>query len=44
MARFRLLPDEQHARSPLRQLWREFARQHSAMAGLALFLLFVSLS
>ncbi|MBZ9612033.1 ABC transporter permease subunit [Rheinheimera maricola] len=44
MARFRLLPDEQLARSPLRELWREFARQHSAMAGLALFLLFVVLA
>ncbi|WP_215397190.1 ABC transporter permease subunit [Rheinheimera oceanensis] len=44
MARFRLLPDEQHARSPLLLLWREFARQHSAMLGLALFVLFFLLA
>lgn len=37
MARFSLLPEEQLARSPLKQLWREFARQHSAIAGLILF-------
>lgn len=37
MARFSLLPEEQLARSPLTQLWREFARQHSAIAGLILF-------
>lgn len=44
MARFRLLADEHQARSPLRQLWREFARQHSAVAGLALFLAFFVLA
>lgn len=37
MAKFRLLPDEYLARSPLTQLWREFSRQHSAIAGLMLF-------
>ncbi|WP_166837923.1 ABC transporter permease subunit [Rheinheimera pleomorphica] len=37
MAKFRLLPDEYLARSPLTQLWREFSRQHSAIAGLILF-------
>lgn len=44
MARFRLLPDEQQARSPLLLLWREFARQHSAMSGLVLFMLFFLLA
>ena len=44
MARFRLLADEHQARSPLRQLWREFARQHTAVAGLALFLAFFVLA
>ena len=44
MARFRLLPDEQQARSPLLLLWREFARQHSAMSGLVLFILFFLLA
>ena len=37
MAKFRLLPDEYLARSPLTQLWRQFSRQHSAIAGLMLF-------
>ncbi|MDP5148526.1 ABC transporter permease subunit [Rheinheimera baltica] len=40
MAKFRLLPDEQLARSPFKQLWREFSRQHSAIAGLLIFSLF----
>ncbi|MDP2713958.1 ABC transporter permease subunit [Rheinheimera sp.] len=44
MARFRLLADEHQARSPLRQLWREFARQHSAVAGLCLFSAFFVLA
>ncbi|MEH8020348.1 MULTISPECIES: ABC transporter permease subunit [Rheinheimera] len=44
MAKFRLLPDEQLARSPFRQLWREFARQHSAVGGLLLFSVFVFLA
>jgi cationic peptide transport system permease protein len=44
MAKFRLLPDEQLARSPLRQLWREFSRQHSAIAGLMLFSVFLLLA
>jgi cationic peptide transport system permease protein len=44
MARFRLLADEHQARSPLWQLWREFARQHSAVAGLALFSAFFVLA
>uniref|UniRef100_A0A486XTJ0 Dipeptide transport system permease protein DppC (TC 3.A.1.5.2) n=1 Tax=Rheinheimera sp. BAL341 TaxID=1708203 RepID=A0A486XTJ0_9GAMM len=44
MARFRLLPDELQARSPLTQLWREFSRQHTAMAGLVLFSLFFLLA
>lgn len=44
MPRFRLLPEEQLARSPLSQLWREFARQHSAVAGLILFSAFFALA
>lgn len=44
MPRFRLLPDEQLARSPIRQLWREFARQHSAVGGLLLFSVFFLLA
>jgi cationic peptide transport system permease protein len=44
MAKFRLLPDEQLARSPLSQLWREFSRQHSAVAGLILFSAFFVLA
>lgn len=37
MAKFHLLPDDQLARSPIRQLWRDFTKQHSAVAGLLLF-------
>lgn len=44
MAKFRLMADEQIARSPLRQLWREFARQHTAIAGLILLSMFVILA
>ncbi|GAA0554385.1 MAG: peptide ABC transporter permease [Alteromonadaceae bacterium] len=44
MAKFRLLPDEQLARSPVRQLWREFSRHHSAVAGLLLFIIFFLLA
>jgi len=44
MAKLRLLPDEQLARSPIRQLWREFSRQHSAIAGLVLFSVFFILA
>lgn len=44
MARFRLLPEEQRAYSPTRQLWREFTRQHSAVVGLVLFCAFLLLS
>lgn len=44
MAKFRLMADEQLARSPLRQLWREFARQHTAIAGLILLSVFVMLA
>lgn len=44
MAKFQLLPDEHLARSPLRQLWREFARQHTAIAGLLLLSIFVVLA
>lgn len=44
MPRFRLLPDEQLARSPLSQLWREFTRQHSAVAGLVMFSAFFALA
>lgn len=43
MRKFRLYFEEQH-RSPLAQLWREFARQHSALFGLALFSSFLMLS
>ncbi|MDX1391805.1 MAG: ABC transporter permease subunit [Rheinheimera sp.] len=44
MAKFRLMPDEHIARSPVRQLWREFSRQHSAIAGLVLFSVFLLLA
>ncbi|MGI5308804.1 ABC transporter permease subunit [Rheinheimera sp. WS51] len=44
MAFIRILPDEQLARSPQVQLWREFSRQHSAMAGLVLFCAFTLIS
>lgn len=44
MARFLLLPEEQQARSPMRHLWREFSRQHSAVAGLLFFCGFFLLS
>lgn len=44
MAKFRLLPDEQLARSPVRQLWREFSRHHSAVAGLLLLIIFFLLA
>lgn len=44
MAKFQLLPDEHLARSPLRQLWREFARQHTAIAGLFFLSVFVALA
>lgn len=43
MAKFRLFLEENH-RSPLAQLWREFARQHSALLGLVLFAMFLLLS
>jgi cationic peptide transport system permease protein len=44
MAFIRILPDEQLARSPKVQLWREFSRQHSAMAGLIIFCAFTIVS
>lgn len=44
MAFIRILPDEQLARSPEAQLWQEFTRQHSAMAGLVLFCAFTLIS
>jgi cationic peptide transport system permease protein len=44
MAKFHLLPDDQLARSPIRQLWRDFTRQHSAVAGLLLFAAFFLLA
>lgn len=43
MQKFRLYLEE-HNRSPLAQLWREFARQHSALFGLGLFSSFLVLS
>ncbi|EHR39879.1 MULTISPECIES: ABC transporter permease subunit [Alishewanella] len=43
MQKFRLYFEENN-RSPLVQLWREFARQHSALFGLALFAGFLLLS
>lgn len=44
MAFIRILPDEQLARSPRVQLWREFSRQHSAVAGLVIFCAFTIVS
>ena len=43
MSKFRLYLEENN-RSPLKQLWREFRRQHSAMAGLFLFIGFFVIS
>ncbi|CAM5222360.1 hypothetical protein ALON55S_06016 [Alishewanella longhuensis] len=43
MAKFRLYLEENN-RSPLAHLWREFARQHSALFGLVLFSSFLLLS
>lgn len=43
MAKFKLFLEENN-RSPVIQLWREFARQHSALVGLALFTSFILLS
>ncbi len=43
MAKFRLYIEENN-RSPLAQLWREFARQHSALVGLAIFATFLLFS
>jgi cationic peptide transport system permease protein len=43
MSRFRLYLEENN-RSPVKQLWREFKRQHSAMTGLVLFITFFIIS
>lgn len=40
MAQFGMVSAEILARSPARQLWRDFASQHSAVAGLLLFIAF----
>lgn len=44
MAKFGVISAELLARSPTRQLWRDFSRQHSALAGLILFSIFFVLA
>ncbi|MBU2114286.1 MAG: ABC transporter permease subunit [Gammaproteobacteria bacterium] len=44
MAKFGVISAELLARSPARQLWRDFSRQHSALAGLILFSMFFALA
>lgn len=44
MAKFGVISAELLARSPARQLWRDFSRQHSALAGLILFSIFFVLA
>lgn len=44
MAKFGIASAETLARSPARQLWRDFSSQHSALAGLILFSIFFMLA
>lgn len=44
MAKFGIVSAETLARSPARQLWRDFSSQHSALAGLVLFSIFFMLA